>query len=260
MALKRLGIILVIVLPILAAVITVVLRTDLLVSILMFFGVPTVYLTIRNPGIFKKSLVFALLLSVPLSVFVDTLAAINGSWVIPASVFPFRLFGVATVEVYLFGLLWVLYAILCYEHFLDGGQRGDTLSSQIRYLGWISVALLIYVGAGVLFDNELLHIPFFYILVGIVLVVIPLIVFIVYYPVFWRTFAIIGVYFFYLLSLFELAALATGQWIFPGSDFIGFVRLFGLRMPIEEVAIWMLLATASLLSYYEFFGDNRSIG
>jgi hypothetical protein len=260
MELKRLDVVLVFILPILAAVITVVVRPGLFVSVLMFLGVPAAYLTLRNPSVFKKSFTFALILSVPQSVFFDTLAAINGSWVVPNSIFQFRLFGVATVEVYFFALLWALYAILFYEHFLDGGKRGDTLSARMNYLVCLFVALLIYVAWGFLFDNHLLHIPYFYALVGAFFVAIPLIAFIVFYPFFWRKFALIGVYFFYLLFLFELAALATGQWIFPGSDFIGFVRLFGFRLPIEEVAIWMLLATASLLSYYEFFGDDRSIG
>jgi hypothetical protein len=260
MRLRKLDLTLVFILPIVAAIITVAIRTGLLVSIVMFFGVPTAYLALRNPGIFKKSFAFASLLSVPLSLFVDTLAAINGSWVIPESIFPIRLFGVATIEVYFFGLLWVLYAIMWYEHFFDGGKRGDRLSAQMSYVIWLSVALLIYVVVGFLFDNQLLHIPYFYGLVGVVLVVIPLIAFIFIYPFFWRRFALIGVYFFCLLSLFELAALATVQWTFPGPDFIGFVPMFGFRVPVEEVVIWMLLATASVLSYYEFFGDNRSIG
>lgn len=259
MGLKKLDLTMVLILPVLAAVFTVTIGTGLFVSIMMFFGAPTAYLTMRNPGIFKKSFAFAVFLSIPLSVFVDTLAAINGSWVIPESLFPFRFFGVATVEVFLFGLLWVLYAIIFYEHFFDGGQRSDTLSEQMRYLHWFSGALITYVVVGVLFAGYLLRIPYFYAAAGVVLVVTPLSVFIYAYPFFWKRFVLIIAYFFYLLLLFEIVALATGQWVFPGPDFIAFVDLLGFRVPIEELVIWMLLSTASLLAYYEYFGDDRFI-
>jgi hypothetical protein len=257
MRLKELDVISVLVFPILAATVTVLVRTDLLVSVLMFFGLPATYITLRNPGIFKKSLAFAFLVSIPLSLFVDTLAAINGSWIVPNSVFHFKIFGVATIEVYLFGLLWVLYTILFYEHFFAGGQRGDRMSSHIIYFICLSITLIAYVVVGFLFNNDLLYIPYFYAIVGIILVVIPLILFLAFYPFFWRRFLLVGVYFFFLLFLFEIAALATGQWMFPGIDFVDLVQIFGFRIPIEEVIIWMLFATVSLLSYYEIFGDDR---
>ena|SRR2546429_2427678 len=248
------------VLSVLATIITIVVRSNVLVSVLLFFGLPSAYLALRNPRILNKGLVFALLLSVPLSFFVDTLAAINGSWIVPNSVFPFRIFGVATIEVYLFGLLWVLYAVLFYEHFFENGQTGGVMSARIMYLACLCFTLPLYVIAGLLFDNSLLYIPYFYALVGIALVVIPLVVFLSLYPFFWRRFLLTGLHFFFLLFLFEIAALATGQWTFPGKDFIGFVRVFGYQFPVEELIVWMCLATAALLAYYEYFADDRSLG
>jgi len=257
---KRLDVIVLITLPTLAAFLTITFRTGLFESVLMFFGIPAGYLALRNYGILKKSFVFAFILSLPLSLFVDVLAAINGSWVIQTSIFPFRFWGVASVEVYLFGLLWVLFVVLFYEHFCDGGRKGDTLSKRAILLVGLSVALVFYTVSAFLFRDELLHIPFFYAVVGIVLVVIPLIFFLLFYPFFWRRFLLVGIYFFYLLLLFELVALATEQWIFPGSDFVGIFLLVGFQVPIEEIVIWMLFSTASLLAYYEFLGDDRSLG
>ena len=256
MVLKRIDVGVVTMLPILAAVVTVVEQPALLVSVVMFFGVPSAYLAIRNPGILKKSLVFAFVISVPLSLFVDTLAAIDKSWIVPQSLFPFRFFGLASVEVYLFSFLWVLHAILFYEHFFDGGRRDDQISVRIRYLIYLSIALVSYVIWGILLDPAILSIRYFYALVSIVLLVIPLFLFLIRYPIFWRNFLLVQLYFFFLLLLFEMGALTAGQWTFPGTDYIGWISVFGLGFPLEELVFWMSLATASLLAYYEFFGDD----
>src|SRR3989344_5281267 len=98
---KIVDVISILVLPVIAAWATVVFRTNLLVSVILFLALPFLYLILRNPGIARKSIIFALLFSIPLSLFVDTLAAINGAWVVPDTIFPFRILGVSTVEVYL---------------------------------------------------------------------------------------------------------------------------------------------------------------
>src|SRR3989339_447213 len=100
---KKIDALAIIFLPILASIIILLLKTDLVViSVILFFGLPSLYIAIRNPGIILKSSIFAFLFSWPLSLFVDTLAAIDGSWIIPHTIFPFKFFGVATVEVYIY--------------------------------------------------------------------------------------------------------------------------------------------------------------
>jgi hypothetical protein len=247
----------ILILPVLAAGITIGFKTDLFISNLLFFGLPSAFIAFRNPSILRKSLTFAFCLSAPLSFFVDVLAAINGAWIVPHSIFPWKFFGVATIEVYIFGFLWVLYAILFYEHFYDGGKSKDKTFSRIFYLVFFSVALVCYVTIGFLFSNRLLHIPHFYLITGLILVVIPFGLFLLRYPLPFRKLLGTGIYFAFLLCLFEIAALVTGQWIFPGSDFVGIVVLWGYRVPIEEFVIWIGLATISLLTYYEVFADDR---
>jgi len=257
MTAKRLDLITVILFPVLAAIITITIRTDLLISTMLFFGLPVVFLAVRRPSVFEDSAAFAFIVSVPLSLFFDTLAAINGSWIVPMTVYPVRLFGVATIEIYLFGLLWVLYATLFYKYFLDGSNMMDIMSSRAIYLALFSFSLPVYVVAGFSLDYNLLHIPYFYAVSGITFVIAPLIVFLTFHPNFWRKFIIAGSYFFYILTLFEIGALTAGQWTFPGAQFVGTLQLFGFRIPIEELIVWMLLATPSILAYFEFFWNNR---
>ncbi len=254
-----LDVVFVLVFPVFAAATTVGLQTNLLISVLLFFGLPAFYITLRRPWLLKKSFIFAVMVSVPLSFFVDTLAAINGAWIIPTSLFPFKFFGVATVEVYVFSLTWVLYSILFYEYFFDAGQHGDKFSKRIRYFVFLALASVLYVVLGLLFDSKWLHIPYYYAVVGVLFVILPSVVFLVKNPSFWRRFVVMGVYFFTVLALFEIAAVWTGQWVFPGPEFLAVFPVFGQLVPVEEVIIWMCLATVALLCYYEVFADDLSL-
>ena len=94
---------------------------------------------------------------------------------------------------------------------------------------------------------------------GVVLWIVPLVLFLYHYPKFLLKYCLEGLYFFFLLLAFEITALKTGQWIFPAGDFIGTVTMFGVTFPIEEFVIWMMIATPPLLSYYEFFADDRKL-
>src|SRR6185295_8511873 len=131
---KKVDILILILLPALALFINFLCTTNLLVSDILFFGLPSLYIILRNPGIAGKSFIFATVLSVALCPFFDALAYLDGAWIIPHTIFPFKFFGVSTGENYLFGFLWVLLAVLFYEHFFDNGKWKDTISRNIRYL------------------------------------------------------------------------------------------------------------------------------
>ena len=185
------------------------------------------------------------------------MAAIDGSWIIPHTIFPFKFFGVATVEVYIYGFFWGLLAVLFYEHFFDRGKWKDKISKNIRYLIYLFALLIISVIILFFLNKNLLHVPYFYLWVNLIFVIPPLIIFLYFFPNLIRRYVITAVYFFFFLILYEFIALETGQWIFPGQNFIGFVEIFKYRFPFEELFFWMVFATPSFLAYYEFFADDK---
>ncbi len=256
---KSVDIAVLLILPAVAVVSTVFLSTNKFISTLLFFGLPCLYLVWRNPRIFKKSLLYAFVFSLVLSIFVDTLAVFDGSWYIPHSIVPYRLFGAATFEVYLFGLLWVLFSILFYEHFFDNHRPRDHFPKVFSRLLYLFGFLILAVGILFVTKPELLVIPYFYTWVSLIFVISPLAWFLVRYPRFLSRFTVQGGYFFFVLLLFELAALWVGQWTFPGEHFIGWVELFGYSFPLEEFVFWLMFATPSMLAYYEFFADDRKL-
>lgn len=256
---KKIDIAIVIILPIFAVALTLFYEISFLFSILLFFGAPAFYLALRNPGLLKKSIIFSLVFSIPVWISADTLAILNHAWAIPKSIFPFKVLGILTPENYIFTFLYVLFAVLFYEHFFDKGKRTDNVSAKIKYLVYIFAFGTLYVLLLFFFKPAWLSIPYVYLQGGIVLWVIPLVLFLFEYPAFVRRYIIVGVYFFFLLFAFEVVALKTGQWTFPGGDFIGSFHLWGVQFPMEELIIWILIATPSLLSYYEFFADDRRL-
>jgi hypothetical protein len=252
----KIDIVLIILFPVLAAILTFIFKTNFLISTFLFFGIPSFYLSLRKPGIVFKSLVFSAIFAIPFGFMIDYLAVVDKSWIIPTSVFNFRLFGLTTLDGLIWGILYIFFIVMFYEYFLDFGKRGDTVSKNIKYLFSFLLVLLIVFFALMFVNPKSLQIEYFYLKSGITIGLIPLLIFLSFFPRFWKKYVIIGVYFFGASLLHELTALYVGQWIFPGKHFIGFIEMFGLRFPFEELFFWMILCAVSVLSYYEFFADD----
>jgi hypothetical protein len=252
---KKVDISLLILFPILALIITIFCKTNLLESTLLFFGVPSLYLIIRDPNILKKSFIFSFIFFLAMCPFLDALGTLDKAWSIP-TIFHFKFFGISTVENYIFGFFWILIATLFYEHFFEKGKWKEKISKNIRYLIAIAIFLISVLTVFFFYNLQLLTITYFYLWASLIFVLPPLILFLYLHPKFLRNFLLLSIYFFFLLFLFEIGALHNAQWAFPGRHFIGFVEIFNYKFPIEEFVFWMILCTPSLICYYEFFADG----
>ena len=87
--------------------------------------------------------------------------------------------------------------------------------------------------------------------------IVPAITFLSLFPRLLSKYVKTASYFFLLSILFELTGLQLNQWTFPGSNFIGWVELFGHRFPFEEFFFGFVMGAISVLTYYEFFDDDR---
>lgn len=245
-----------------AVIVSVIFETSFLISILLFFAIPSLWLTVRNirkTTILKKAAKFSLVLGIPMATVVDYIAVVNKQWFIPESFFSYRLFDVVVVEQYIFTLLIFYYIVLFYEHFLDRGENHGS-APGLKILGSVYWGVLLVVIVTIIVFPGTLSFPYAYTIMGFVVGVIPLIIFFVRYnrPILYKKFVIAGAYFFVVLTAFELVAIELGQWVFPKEgDFIGSVTLFGYTFPFEEFFLWLILFTVGLLSYYEYFSDDR---
>lgn len=252
---KKLDILVLILLPVIAVVLSLFLKANLLLSIFLFFGLPSIYFSFRTQRGIKRAAIFSFV-SVVFAFFVlDYFATTDQSWYVP-TVFPIRIYGILAIEELIWGFFTAYTAIIIYEHFLDKGGHKN-VGSHLRSLVWTLVAAGTVFAVVYLGNKDFLKIPFAYLWLGVSFILTPMVVILFFYPGLIGRLAKIGVYFFLVSLLHELTALQLGQWSFPGVNFIGWVELFGYRFPFEEFFFYIILVPIALLSYFEFFDDDH---
>jgi|GEM_PF-385334 len=254
--LQKLDIFLLILFPILAVALSLIFQANFLTSIFLFLGLPSLWLSWRTPAEIKKTLLFSAIFAIPLGIILDYIATKDGAWFTTATVFPFRVFALFPVEdiIWFFGSIYAV--VIFYKHFLDQG-KSELLNEKMKYLLW-PLAILSFLFCAVLFFKPaLLALPYAYLVLGGGFFFLPAIAFLLFFPKLLAKYVQVGAYFFLVSISFELTALALHHWTFPGTHFIGWVQLFAFKFPFEEFFFWFLTGAISVLSYYEFFDDDR---
>jgi len=245
--------------PILASMISFLTHANFFVSTLLFFGVPSVYLSIINQKYVKKILLFSLAYGLPVGIVVDYIAELTGIWYVPHSVFgSFRLFGIMTPDVLLWGILQTYFVLIFYETFLEEKCTPKLYSSNFKYFLILGILALSAFVLLYFYNPSLLNIDYFYLKGGIVVVFLPAACMLLKFPKFWSRFLNMGAYFFMFNFIYELTGVRLGQWSFPAENqFIGIVDIMGIRFAFEEIFFWMILLAMAIVAFYEFFDDDK---
>ncbi|MCF7831177.1 hypothetical protein K9M41_04265 [Candidatus Gracilibacteria bacterium] len=239
----------------LAVMLSMFLDAEFITSIGLFFVLPSIWLSFRKPKHVKKLVVFSVIFALPFTLIIDHLAVLDNSWDVP-TIFPFRIFGTVPIEDIIWGICLVYLTTIFYEYFLD--KRKDKFMWRHMSYFFVLVFLLLTTFTFFLVSYpELLHIPYTYLVVGLAFVLMPTILVLISFPHLLTKFFSTLAYFFPLALLMELTALILGHWSFPGKNFIGWVDIMGQKFPFEELFFWFLLLPIAILSYYEFFNDDR---
>jgi hypothetical protein len=256
----------VILMPIFVTIISLWLDLNFVVSTFLFFGMPAIYLVLRNKSILKRTVLFTILFSIPLTFIIEYLIAKDGAWYIVNTFFPFRLFDIVVIEEFLWAFLWVFYIVIFYKYFFDKKTRKSIFTFWRRTEGlvnkrmiYLSIALftflLVFVTI-VIFIPEYVQLNYAYLLIGSVVAFIPLVTFLLVFPNFLSRFFGLAVYFCFHAVLVEYVGLKLGYWIFPATHVLGMVNFFGFSMPIEEFLVYFVFLNAAVIAYYEFFDDD----
>ena len=254
--LKKIDILLLILFPIVSVIISLAINASFLVSTLLFFGLPALWLSYRTSKMIKRTAIFSLIFSVPLTLILDYLAVLDKSWFVPTTLFPFRVLGTIPVEDFIWGFLLVYSIIIFYEHFLDKGKH-NLIDKRMKYLVLGLIILLIIFFMLLIFNPEFLFIKYAYLWLGIIFLLLPSITFLTYFSKLLSKYIKTTSYFFILSFLFEITGLQLDQWRFTGDHFIGWIEFMGYRFPFEEFFFYFGLIAIGILSYYEFFDDDR---
>jgi lycopene cyclase domain-containing protein len=248
-------------LPCAAVTTSILLDTPYLVSILLFYGAPGIYVTFRFGQSWQalKGLLFAIIVSTPFAIVVDYIGTISGLWYVPQTLFKERFFGVIPFE----DVLWMLSAsytvVVMYEILFDTGKH-ELIDRRIRYFVFFAFLVLSVFFLALATGNHALlkwDSRYAYLLLGATFFLIPALLFMWHFPKFLRRSAFLVGYFLYLTVTFEITATLLGQWVFMGRYLISPLIIFANDpIPYEELFFVGVVGPLAVVALYEFFDDD----
>lgn len=217
---------------------------------------PAAWLSYRNRLVVKKAALFSVIVSIPLATIIDYIATRDGSWYVPITIFPFRFLGIIPFEDYIWGFILIYLIVIYYEHFLDKGKN-ELFGKRMKILSVTLLVLLVAFFALLIMKPVLLDVRYAYFWNCALLLALPAIFFLINYPKLIFRYLKASGYFLILNSLHEYVGLKLSQWTFPGNNFIGWVEIGRYKLPFEELVFLLFIGALGILSYYEFFDDDR---
>lgn len=244
--------------PVIATIISLLINSsNVLFSILMFFGIPSIYLSYKGKEYVKKSLIFSLVIGIPFTIIIEYIANYTKAWDTTTS-FSYKFLGHIGLEMFIWGVAFAYFIIIFYEYFLDKSVEKRGYNKNLKYFIILLLVLLSIFFILLITNTSYLKIPYSYLVMGLVLGVIPLAAVLLKFPRLLSKFLKTGAYFFFLTFTFEITALKLGWWKFPiEGQFLGWVTFLGHAFPIEELIVWMLISAMGVLAYYEYFDDDQ---
>lgn len=230
------------------------LNLNYLITVFLYAGIPSIYLSIRKPQIIYKTSIFTITSIIPGVLILDYIAHFNNIWYVP-TVLGQLVLDTFAIDEFIWGFFYVYFIVSLYEYMFDQDRNKRVFShrTKIFYI-LFAIALTVF---GIIYhvDKSLLLINYFYFVLILCFFIIPILLFLSRYPSLITKMVLMASYFFILSIICELVATYLGHWHFYGNQYIGFVELIGLKFPFEEF-LWLILAVPAVLCLYEYFIDD----
>ena len=238
----------------LVPIITVAFHLKFYQSSIFFFFIPAIFLVLRKTKKLKHILI-ASVGGLGFGFIFDFVATLNHAWFVPTNQLALpRIFGIVPIDDLIWFAGWIFFMTTFYEHFIDN-TKNKQISSHLKW--GISISLLIMSVLVIIFYAfpSLLQIHYAYLVCFACSLPFAFYVFF-HKPALLLPIAKLTAFFAPMFLLYELSALMTNQWIFPGF-YIGHVEILGIVMPFEEFFFWIVLSSSVVLAYYEFFVEEK---
>ncbi|HCX26022.1 MAG: hypothetical protein UX01_C0004G0002 [Candidatus Collierbacteria bacterium GW2011_GWB2_45_17] len=179
--LKKLDIFLLILFPLISVTLSLFFKVNFLTSILLFYGLPSLWFSIRTSRQILKTFIFSLFISIPFGLIADYIATVDRAWLITSTVFPFRIFGVVPIEDLIWGFFVVYSTVIVYEHFLDKGKH-ELIDKRMKYLMWPLLSVLSLFLITFFTKPEILNLKFAYLYIGLFFFLLPTVSMLSFFP------------------------------------------------------------------------------
>lgn len=228
-------------------------RPTYLVSIIVVLVPPSVINWLWLRGSRRRVLFFAAVTTALFAPPVELISRLADAWDVQ-SILP-RPFGVMPLENLLFAFLNFFWVLVFYEYFSSQDARRPP-SRRIRMLLAMYVILDMLVFGLFLWRPNLVRIGYAW--TGLLILLLPsVLIFRRRLPLLRRT-VLTTLFFAAVFFAYEYVSLCIGSWWWPG-EYLLPIKLCGRVFPIDDVVIWYLLSTPTLIGGYEYFilGDDR---
>mgnify|MGYP001561255707 FL=1 len=251
------------ILPILAILISVYLVNLYLISTLLFYGLPGLYLALRFGHVWQeeKAVLFAVLVSTPFAIIVDYIGIKSWVWYTTSSLFDHRFLNTIPYEDFFWMAVATYTMIVIYQTLLEPHDKKEIVDNRMLHfllsalfvLGCFFSLLIVGHEKIFAFDSK-----YTYLFLGSVFFLLPSALFLMKFPKFLKKLWPLSLYFLYLTTLFEITATYLNQWIFNGEYFLPPIDIFH-RAPValEELIFVGLVGPIAAVAFYEFFDNGR---
>jgi len=239
--------------PIISASLSLHFSVSYIISIFLFLGFPSAYLSLRvwDKTEIEKITLFSVIVSVSGTLFVEYFAYINSLWV-EQTMFSFRVFGFIPVESFFWAFFSIYLPVIFYEYFLHHHVVQHIVYPDLKKRAWILFSLSIFVSSLFVWTSFKLHIPYAYLVGGLFFTGSPILFEFLEKPEALKRIAEAGAYFALLTFSYEIVALKLGLWSFGTEvSYIGWINLAGESFPIEEAFFWFLLFSMTVIVVYD---------
>ncbi len=227
-------------------------RIGYLLFSILYFGVPLIPLLIKLKKYSKKILVITTLITLPFVLMIDHTAHLSKSWYENGTI-NIRVFGTFPIDSFIWGLLYTLIIISVYSYLFDQSKQ-ELISKNTKKLVKLTIILLIITGLIFIIFGKNLFIPYFYL---IFLSLVSLwAVFLQKHPKLYHKMNLLGFWFFIPQIIYELVAMKLMHWEFLRGYHIGYIELFKVIFPFEEL-LWFYIVVVAVGTIYEVYIDDR---
>jgi hypothetical protein len=170
---KKLELILLYIYFAISGAILLILRADLNSTIVVYAGIPAFYFAFQNKNKYLiKNLLETLVFSIPVVAVVDYIASMNKAWFVP-SILSWRLFGIVSIEMFMWGFFYVFFIINFYEYFFDRSIK-KTFTQNTKKFFYILIPVLLLFTYRML-TNNIITIPYFYSILSLIFIIVTIV-------------------------------------------------------------------------------------
>lgn len=221
-----------------------------LFSILIVLGPPSLinFLWLRQSR--RKILVFSLLSTLLFAPSVELASRLSNVWDVQ-SILP-RPFGEIPLENIFFAFINFFWVLSFYEYFVDK-DSASAISRRFKYLVGLYCLTLVISHLVYFYNSDLLAMNYFQ--VAVLVLIAPSLIIFGKKPGLLKKVILPTAFFAVVFFIYEIISLKIGSWWWPG-EYLFALNFDGQVFPLDDVIIWYLLSTTTLIGGYEFFTDD----